>query len=206
MYISHGKSPREHLERIQAMVNAGCPWVQLRMKDTPFQSFLETATYAKAICKDKAWLTINDKVEIAQFLQTDGVHLGKQDMAPSEARKLLGGKAIIGGTANSYSDIEGLVKEGVNYVGLGPYRFTVTKEKLSPVLGKEGYHSILNRMEKANIYVPVFAIGGIKEEDVPGIIETGVYGIAVSGWMNEAENKKETIEHLHKMLEPSRHI
>ena len=73
----------------------------------------------------------------------DGVHLGKNDMSPSDARKILGNGYIIGGTANTLDDIERLIKEGVDYIGLGPFRYTETKKNLSPILGIDGYKKIL---------------------------------------------------------------
>ena len=77
---------------------------------------------------------------------------------------------------------------GVDYVGIGPFRFTTTKKNLSPVLGLEGYTSILSQMEKEGITLPVVAIGGITFEDIPDIMKTGVNAIALSGTILRAEN------------------
>jgi thiamine-phosphate pyrophosphorylase len=77
---------------------------------------------------------------------------------------------------------------GADYLGIGPFRFTTTKKNLSPVLGLEGYSSILSQMKEANIEIPVVAIGGITYEDIPAILHTGVNGIALSGTILGADN------------------
>ena len=120
-------------------------------------------------------------MELVNALGADGVHLGKNDMPVAEARKILGPSRTIGATANTFADIEKAVAAGADYIGLGPFRFTVTKRNLSPVLGLEGYSSIMKKCAEAGISVPVVAIGGITAEDIDGIMETGVAGIAVSG-------------------------
>ena len=80
---------------------------------------------------------------------------------------------------------------GADYLGIGPFRFTTTKKNLSPVLGLEGYSSILSQMKEANIEIPVVAIGGITFEDIPAILHTGVNGIALSGTILGADNPVE---------------
>ena len=189
-YISQEKEGLTHLQAIENACQAGCEWLQLRMKGASFQEFLDTAIAAKKICQQyQAKLTINDNPQVALESGADGLHLGKQDMPPSEARKMLG-DIIIGGTANTWEDILHLAKEGVDYIGLGPFRFTSTKKNLSPVLGIEGYDALLRKMTAANIDIPVLAIGGIELEDVGAILDTGVWGIAVSGLITNAEDRR----------------
>ena len=121
----------------------------------------------------------------------DGVHLGKNDMPVDEARKMLGRNRIIGGTANTFEDVERLSRQGADYIGCGPFRFTTTKKNLSPVLGLEGYRSITAQMKAHDILLPIVAIGGILHQDIPAIMQTGVTGIAVSGAVLNAENPVE---------------
>ena len=127
-------------------------------------------------------------VDIAKELQLDGVHLGKNDMHPDEAREILGGDFIIGATANTFDDVQALRHLDIDYIGLGPLRFTATKQKLSPVLGLDGYRDIIARMKDASINLPVVAIGGITIADIEDVMATGVRGIAVSGELINADN------------------
>ena len=112
-------------------------------------------------------------------------------MPIGEARQILGEAFIIGGTANTFEDVKLHHAAGADYLGIGPFRFTTTKKNLSPVLGLEGYTSILAQMNEAGIRIPVVAIGGIVAEDIPAIMETGVNGIALSGAILQAPDPVE---------------
>ena len=172
------------LEQIEAACRAGVRLIQLRMKEASDEEFLATAAEAMKICG--GWgsrLIINDRVEVAAALGAYGVHVGKEDLPVREARRLLGEGKIVGGTANTLDDIREHYRGGADYIGLGPYRYTTTKKKLSPILGLEGYRGVMKQMEAEGIVVPVFAIGGIGVKDVGGLVEAGVYGIAFSGML-----------------------
>lgn len=153
-FITHPSDKMTILEEIENAVNGGCKWVQLRMKNAPREEIIEVATKAKDICKEhECILVIDDYVDIAKELALDGVHLGKNDMAPTEAREILGEEFIIGVTANTIDDIEAVRHLDIDYIGLGPFRFTQTKEKLSPVLGLNGYQDIIaKKKHQASIF------------------------------------------------------
>ena len=141
-------------------------------------------------------------MELVERAGADGVHLGKNDMPVDEARKILGNGKIIGGTANTIEDIVRLHKQGADYIGCGPFRFTTTKKKLSPVLGLEGYKSIVQNMRDKGIDLPIVAIGGITVADIPAIMATGVTGIALSGAILGAADPVAMTENILKTLEP----
>lgn len=189
-YISQGNTRQEHLNNIQNVCEAGCKLVQLRLKDVSDQEYVETAFKAKEICiQHGTILIINDKVAIAKEVNADGVHLGKNDLSPSAARTVLGNK-IIGGTANSLEDCLELINQKIDYIGLGPFRFTDTKKNLSPVLGLEGIQNIISEIRKKGHDLPIYTIGGIKESDFEALSNTGVSGIAISGLLT-GKNKEE---------------
>lgn len=204
-YISQGEHSQAHLEAVISTYESGCKWVQLRIKQATTQELLDIATQAKASSKQHSGtFIINDFPAIAKAVKADGVHLGLMDMAHEQARSTLGETFIIGGTANTIDDIRKYVAEGaVDYVGLGPFRFTTTKQKLSPTLGVEGYQYIMDLCRAENINIPIVAIGGIELEDVPIIMSTGVYGIAVSGLITKAAKKEELIKTLLDMIHSS---
>lgn len=189
-FITHPSDRMTIEEEIQRAVDGGCKWVQLRMKDAPREEVVATAKRAKEICKaaDDCILVVDDYVDIAKELELDGVHLGKNDMDPTEARELLGADYIIGATANTFDDVQALRHLDIDYIGLGPMRFTTTKERLSPVLGLDGYRDIISRMKAASINLPVVAIGGITYDDIEDVMATGVNGIAVSGSLIGADD------------------
>lgn len=169
------------LELSKKYLEGGGRWIQLRMKDVPENIILDTAFELKNMCEEfQAKLIINDNHLIALKSNADGVHLGKNDIAPSEARKVLGNNSIIGGTANTFEDVIYLYNERVDYIGLGPFRYTTTKKNLSPILGKEGYLNIVNKMKNFGIDIPIVAIGGIELNDISSLVSTGINGIALS--------------------------
>jgi len=178
-YISQGVTPKEHLDNIQKACASGVELVQLRLKNVDEATVLETARKAKEITgRFQTRLIINDYYKVAAEVKADGVHLGKSDICPRIARKELASWQIIGGTANTLEDCQELIDKKVDYIGLGPFRFTNTKDNLGPVLGEKGYLTIL---EELKTDTPIIAIGGITLNDVLDIMITGVYGIAVSG-------------------------
>lgn len=188
-YISQGKTPNDHLQNIKKMVDAGVNWVQLRIKGSSANEILDIAQKAKEYChENQVVFIINDDIQIAKLLNSDGVHLGREDESPQTAKELLGNKKIIGGTANTWDDCQKLIQMRVDYIGLGPFRFTLTKEKLSPILGIEGFRAIMNKIKGSKIDIPVIAIGGIRLEDIEELVEIGISGVALSGFLHEQEN------------------
>lgn len=191
-FITHSNERYDHVEGAKLALQGGCRWIQLRMKDAMEIDFLRAAKKIRRLCDEyHATFILDDHVELVGLTGADGVHLGKNDMPVDEARKMLGRNKIIGGTANTFEDVERLSRQGVDYIGCGPFRFTTTKKNLSPVLGLEGYRDITAQMKAHDIQLPIVAIGGILHQDVPAIMQTGVTGIAVSGAILNAENPVE---------------
>ena len=174
-------------------LDAGGRWIQLRMKDASAEVIVCRGKEMLALCrKRRAVLVVNDAPQLAVAIGADGVHLGQADMPPIEARRIIGDGAVIGSTANTFEQIAARNDGETDYVGLGPFRFTTTKKNLSPVLGTEGYRTILGRMRTENIPLPVVAIGGIELPDIPQIMRTGVDGIALSGAIARADSPATT--------------
>ena len=200
-YISQGNTIEEQLYNIHQALDHGCNWIQMRFKNATSEETFTLAKVVKIMCQEYlATFIMNDNVVLAKEIDADGVHLGLNDMEISKAREVLGNTKIIGGTANTFENIQNHVQNGCDYIGLGPFRFTKTKEKLSPILGLEGYQNILVQLEKQQIKIPIYAIGGIQLEDVESIIKTGIYGIAVSGLITESDQKTKLITALNEKL------
>ena len=200
-YISQGETAAIQLKNINEALDAGCNWVQLRFKNTEEYILRTTAEQVKKICDTYgATFIINDHPLIAKAIDADGVHLGLTDMLIKEAFEILGIDKIIGGTANTLQDVLQRVEEGCSYIGLGPFRFTTTKEKLSPVLGLQGYKKIMHELKQRNAEIPIYAIGGIVIEDIAAILQTGVYGVAISGIITHNPNKKELIREINEYI------
>ena len=196
-FITHHTAQYSYLEGAMAALNGGCKWIQLRMKEASDSEVCQVAEVLKPICKkNEAILVLDDRVELVAKLDLDGVHLGKNDMPIAEARKLIGEKYIIGGTANTFDDIKNIVAQGGDYIGVGPFRYTDTKHNLSPILGLDGYKNILSQCRALGITTPLVAIGGIEIEDIPSIMSLGMSGIALSGAILRSNNPIETTQNI----------
>ena len=192
LFITHQTERYTCLQSVEVALAGGCRRIQLRMKEASPGEVEKTGLCAKALCEQYgAALYIDDHVDVCRNIRAAGVHLGKADMPPREARKRLGADFTIGGTANTFEDIRRLKNEGVDYIGLGPFRFTATKKKLSPIIGLDGYRQIMALCRNHGIKLPVFAIGGITPEDIPDILKVGVSGIALSSTILQAQNPTE---------------
>lgn len=206
MFITHRTKRYSEYDEVKMVLEGGCSWIQLRMKDSINR---ETAIAISRLCSNEfdtahylnpeIIYCLNDNIEIATQCSATALHLGKEDLPVSEAWNIINRNLDvaevfwIGATANSFEDIQHAVEERASYIGLGPFRHTETKKKLSPVLGLEGYRNIVRQCKEAGYEIPIFAIGGICLEDVGSLMETGITGIAVSGAIVNADDPvKET--------------
>ena len=164
-YITNGKSADEIFNEVHEVIDAGVDWVQLRIKNQELD-FLNIGEEVKAICKGRATLIINDQVSVAKDLDVEGVHLGLTDMPIDLARNVLGSNKIIGATANTILQCKKHYDMGANYIGLGPYKYTKTKEKLSPILGIEGYKG----KNAAQLFAKLPVLAHLYKVDEPELI------------------------------------
>ncbi len=170
-----------HASAILHALSEGCRMVQLRMKEASTAERVAVATEVlPAVEAAGAVLIIDDDAEAVRQSGAHGLHVGRNDIPVAEARRLLPGK-IVGATANSAADIIAAARDGADYAGLGPYRFTTTKKNLSPLLGLEGIRDAIAGARAAGVDIPVYAIGGILPDDIPAIIAAGAADVALSG-------------------------
>lgn len=169
-----------HEKAIAHALELGCKLVQLRMKDSTTDERTEIARrILESIEREGAKLIIDDDVEAVVRSNAHGIHIGKNDISIREARKLLGDK-IVGATANTLEDVIRAFRDGADYVGLGPYRFTQTKKNLSPILGLDGVRQIIRQARAAGVSFPIYPIGGITQDDIPLLMEAGASDVALS--------------------------
>ena len=196
-FITHYTDRYSYVDSARMALEGGCRWIQLRMKEATEEEFIITAKQVRQLCTDyDATFIIDDRVELVSLVEADGVHLGKNDMPIDEARQLLGPDCIVGATANTFDNVKAHADNGADYIGCGPFRFTTTKQNLSPILGLEGYQQIISQMQKHHINLPVVAIGGIEFDDMQSILAIGVSGIALSGTVLRADNPVQEMERI----------
>ena len=178
MCLTQDGLPLSHADQARSLLEAGARWVQLRMKNAPPDRWLATAREVVSACRAAgAVCIVNDSIDIALAAGADGVHLGKLDGDWAAARARLGPDKILGGTVNDADAARRAAAcDALDYVGIGPWRFTTTKRNLAPVLGLEGIAPLLPLLG----CLPAWIIGGIRPDDLPAIRSLGTRGVAVS--------------------------
>ena len=171
---------------IEEAIKGGVKIVQLREKNISTKDFYEKALKVKEICKNYgALFIINDRLDIAQAIGADGVHLGQSDMPIEKAREILKDKFLIGATARNVEEAKRAELSGADYIGSGAIFGTNTKDNAKK-LEMEELKKIV-----ASVKIPVFAIGGINIDNVSSLKNIGLQGIcAVSGILSEKDCKK----------------
>ena len=202
-FITHYTEKYSCIDTARMALEGGCRWIQLRMKDADEYLLEKNAIVIQEMCKQYgATFIVDDNVLLTKKIKADGVHLGKNDMPIADARKILGDSFIIGGTVNSFEDIM-LNFKGVapDYFGCGPFRYTTTKKNLAPILGYDGYKDIILKMKDMNINIPLVGIGGIGKDDIYQLLNIGLFGIALSGSIINAENPIREMYDIVKILD-----
>jgi thiamine-phosphate pyrophosphorylase len=203
-FITHTNEKYSYIESAKLALDNGIRLIQLRMKHSPIEQIKQTAYELLEECsKYKACLIMNDNADLASSLGFDGVHIGQNDENIESVKTKIKDNQIVGLTCNNFEQIQQAKELSADYVGLGPFRFTQTKEKLSPILGIQGYKDIMQQCRQMDIELPIYAIGGIRLEDVNQIMETGVYGIAISSLILESSNPQNTIKELFQRIKDS---
>lgn len=203
-YITHPEEDFSNLTWLEKLAGGGISWVQLRIKEDDLGEFHPTLHYKATfieiadLLREKTTelgmiLTINDHPDVARLTNADGIHLGMEDeMEDSETN----GFSIYGGTAHDLAEMKKHPIEKLNYFGVGPFRKTKTKKKIKSVLGAKGYSQLFSEMKDQKISKPIFAIGGIEEKDIPDIMKTGVYGIALSSLIHKSNFDSQLIQNI----------
>ncbi len=184
-YLTQDVPGFSHTSQVQMACEAGIRWIQLRIKNSPYQEWLKIAEEVRMITmKFNTTLIINDNPSIAKNVEADGVHLGRNDMSVNDARNMLGDEFIIGLSAHSLKELIESRGASIDYVGLGPFHFTQTKNELDPVLGLQKFRERIAEARLQGSPKPIIAIGGIKLNDVENLFNAGADGVAVSSAIN----------------------
>ena len=174
------------LEIIENILIAGVKIIQHRFKTGTDKEHLQEAIQIKNLCKKhNSLFIVNDRVDIALASNADGIHLGQDDLDLKTARKLLGYSKIIGISASNEIDIANALKEGCDYIGIGPIFETATKKDKKPI----GIEKIKNLTKDLNI--PWFAIGGIKTTNISYLKSNDFKKVALISQLMNSEDPKE---------------
>lgn len=186
-FITDGNTAESTMAQALEALCGGCRFIQVRMKNADREELARLLSALMPMVRFwDAKLVVDDDVSLARLC--DGVHLGRNDMPPDEARTILGPDKLIGVTVNDFSDIDRIAGMPFDTIGLGPWRFTSTKAKLAPTLGRDGTAKLIAALRQRGIRQPVYAIGGITANDVPDVASSGAYGVAIAGAIAHSDN------------------
>lgn len=190
------KNEEEFLNAIASAIKGGVKILQLREKNTPTNEFIGLAKIVKEICSHHDCIFIvNDRVDVALAVNADGVHLGQEDMDLITARRILGNQVIIGNSTHKPEDALNAIKNGADYIGVGPVFATPTKPNRNAV----GLEYV--KWASANVTIPFFAIGGINNDNINEVIDSGARQVAVVRALMKSEDpEKEANKMLNQLI------
>lgn len=187
-----------------AAIEGGVTLLQYRDKHADTRTFVEnTRAILAAIHGRGVPLLINDRVDVALAAGADGVHVGQDDMSPSDARKLLGPQAIIGLTLNNAEEAIAAAQEPIDYGCIGAVFATSSKDNPKPPMGLEGLARIIATAREASPNLPLGAIAGIDESNAAAVIGAGAEGIAVISAILMADDITAAAHHLRAIVDNS---
>ena len=190
------KTDAEFLKVIEEAINGGTTIVQLREKTASTKDFYQLALKVKEITsRHDVPLLINDRIDIAIAVDSDGVHIGQDDMPAEIARKIIGEDKILGVSASTVAEAKKAEEDGADYIGSGAVFPTSTKDDADSV-SIEDLKEIVSSID-----IPVVAIGGITLENASLLNDTGIAGFSVVSAIMSADNPKEASQKLKEIYQ-----
>lgn len=187
---------RTTLDVVRQAVAGGVTCVQLREKHCSTREFIDQARALQPLLKDKRIpLIINDRLDVALAVGADGIHLGQQDMALADARKIVGRTMVIGISAESLADAIRAEQQGADYIGVSPVFATPTKTDTAEALGLEGIQKI-----RRAVAIPIVGIGGVNQRSAAAVLGAGADGVAVVSAIVSADDPKQAAADLKKII------
>lgn len=185
------KTDEEFLNIIEEAIKGGTSIVQLREKTASTKDFYKLALKVKEITsKYDVPLLINDRIDIALAIDSDGVHIGQDDMPADIAREIIGDDKILGVSASTVEEAKKAQMDGADYIGSGAVFPTSTKDDADSV-SKPQLKEIVDSID-----IPVVAIGGITLENANTLKDTGIAGFSVVSAIMSADDPKEASKKL----------
>jgi len=194
--------PRLHIvtdsfEIAAAALRGGAPLIQVRVDDTVTDkaAFELSERIAEECARYGAICLINDRLDVALATGAHGAHVGADDLPIAVSRRILGARALLGGSARTVERAQELV-EHADYMGCGQVNPSFTKNVAAAVIGLGGLRDVVAAAGRT----PVIAIGGLTLRDVPAVLDAGAHGVAVIGAVRDADDPARATEELLRAL------
>ena len=188
-FITHDIIQHSHIAQAQIACEAGAKWIQYRCLSKADNELLKDINTIAEICDD--WgttLIVTDHIHLHGKADIQGFHMEDMEADFIALRKKVGDDVTLGGSANGIENLIRLAKEGADYAGFGPFSATATKPNNCPLIELITYRNAVEELKNLGLNLPVLAVGGIKLYNVDALMQTGIYGIAVSEAINFADD------------------
>lgn len=197
-YLTQDLPNRSHVEQAQIACQAGANWLQYRCLPKNDNELIAEINQIAEICDEwGATLIVTNHYHLLDRVDVQGVHIEDLDADLAAIRAKIGPDKTLGASATNIKRLLSIQALAIaDYVGYGPYAHTTTKLNDKPLLGIEGY----NMLQRHQIQVPVIAVGGIQINDVKPLMDTGIYGVAVSSAVNLANDPATAVKEIYKQI------
>lgn len=200
-FITHDLQQSSHIEQVQVACEAGAKWIQYRCLSKADDELLADINLIAEICDDwGATLIVTNHIHLKGKADIQGFHIEDMNADFIALRKQIGEEFTLGGSANTVEQLLKLASDGADYAGFGPFNISSTKPNDYPLVKVDEYAKAITKLKSANINLPVLAVGGITLADLPGLMATGIFGIAASSAINQAENMYEAYVDFYKTM------
>ena len=201
-YLTQDLPHRTHIEQTEIACKSGANWIQYRCFSKADEDLIQEIHQVASICDDwGATLILTDHYHLLKQVDAQGVHIEDMHANFAAIREIISDEKTLGASANTLEDIQRIDASGVvDYAGCGPYSVTKTKPNDYPLLGIEGYKKITDTMAELGINLPLIAVGGIDLEDTEALVNSGIYGIAVSAAVNSSNSPEKMIREFYKKI------
>ena len=201
-YLTQDLPHRTHIEQTEIACKAGANWIQYRCFSKDDEDLIQEINQVASICDDwGATLILTDHYHLLDQVDAQGVHIEDMHANFEAIRTIISDEKTLGASANTLTDIQRIDASGVvDYAGCGPFSVTKTKPNDYPLLGIEGYKKIADNIVELGINLPLIAVGGINLEDTEALLNTGIYGIAVSAAVNSSDSPEKMIREFYKKI------
>jgi len=190
-FITHDIEQHSHIEQAKIACEAGAKWIQYRCLTKSDDELLKDINVIAELCDDwGATLIVTDHIHLNGKADIQGFHIEDMDADFRQLREELGEAITIGGSSNTVEGLLRIAEEGADYAGFGPFKVTTTKPNNAPLLRLEGYKNAITILEQQQIELPVLAVGGVTLNDIDDLLKAGVFGIAASSAINQAEDMR----------------
>jgi len=190
-FITHDIEQHSHIEQARIACEAGAKWIQYRCLTKSDDELLKDINVIAELCDDwGSTLIVTDHIHLNGKADIQGFHIEDMDADFRQLREELGEAITIGGSSNTVEGLLRIAEEGADYAGFGPFKVTTTKPNNAPLLGLEGYKDAIAILQQQQIELPVLAVGGVTLNDIDDLLKTGVFGIAASSAINQAEDMR----------------